>query len=91
MGNHHSAGQNAELQRAAHSLKSACRNVGLSYLGDLAQDLETSAAGAEIERTAFLVRKIHDVSDTAADVLRQNWADMIAAEYNCFNPALVRR
>ena len=65
-----------ELERAAHSLKSACNNVGLSYLADLARDLEYAAHVGEKDRIDFLVRKVRQIHEQASRGLQDHWAIM---------------
>ncbi len=68
------------MRIAAHSLKSACRNVGLSYLADIAEDLEVAAERGEVERATFLIGEISENGHRSADILTARWAQMIAAE-----------
>ncbi len=66
-----------ELRHAAHSLKGACGNVGLSYLADLAFDLEKASEHRNEERAQFLAQKICHVGEDASQKLLDSWQTMI--------------
>lgn len=68
-----------QMQHAAHSLKGACSNVGLSYLADLCADLEMAAREADNDRIDYLANKCQEVARIAVDILQQKWQGMIEA------------
>ncbi|WP_316858898.1 ATP-binding protein [uncultured Cohaesibacter sp.] len=67
-----------ELKHASHSLKGACRNVGLSYMADLAEDLEQASETGNGVRIDFLINKIAANGTSSTDILLQKWSGMIA-------------
>ncbi|SNY93261.1 Hpt sensor hybrid histidine kinase [Cohaesibacter sp. ES.047] len=66
-----------ELRHAAHSLKGACGNVGLSYLADLAFDLEKASEYRNEDRAQFLAQKICHIGKDASQKLLDSWQTMI--------------
>lgn len=72
----HETGNMEQMQHAAHSLKGACRNVGLSYLSDLCADLELATRDADGPRIDYLVGKICEVAGVATDILQEKWRDI---------------
>ena len=66
-----------ELRHAAHSLKGACGNVGLSYLADLAFDLEKASENRNKDQAQFLAEKICNIGEEASQKLLESWQIMI--------------
>ncbi|WP_319529859.1 response regulator [uncultured Cohaesibacter sp.] len=66
-----------QLRHAAHSLKGACGNVGLSYLADLAFDLEKASEKRNEDQAQFLAQKICQVGNEASQKLLDSWQAMI--------------
>lgn len=59
--------------RSAHSLKSASQNVGMSYLADLASDLESMIDQNQTDRAHLMVKKIQDAHVQAVKYINQSW------------------
>lgn len=67
------AGDIETAARSAHSLKGASRNVGMSYLADLAADLETMIERQEWDRVELMIGKVELARGQASDHIRQTW------------------
>lgn len=59
--------------RSAHSLKSASRNIGMSYLADLAEDFEAMIDNHQTERVSLMADKIHKAHWQAVDYIKRSW------------------
>ena len=66
-----------DLRNAAHALKGACGNVGLSYLADLALDLEKASEKRNENQAKFLAEKISRHGEDSSQKLLDSWQAMI--------------
>ena len=66
-----------DLRNAAHALKGACGNVGLSYLADLALDLEKASEKRNENQAKFLAEKISRHGEDSSQKLLDSWQAII--------------